>query len=131
VIGPADEIERFRNGLPGLEQVQDDGPLWHHAKVKVGYAGFLCVAASRNYGGQTHAAQMVYEFPALTFLGELNIDMDPSRYWVFDGRGGRTTWHEFTIETTDEMRRPDPIKEKSLIARLIDEGRSRLLEEQT
>jgi hypothetical protein len=31
VIGPADEIERFRIGLPGLEQALDDGPLWNHA----------------------------------------------------------------------------------------------------
>jgi hypothetical protein len=34
VIGPADEIKRFRDGLPGLEQAAEDGPLWHSAKVK-------------------------------------------------------------------------------------------------
>jgi hypothetical protein len=62
---PADEIERFRNWLPGLEQALDDGPLWRHAKIKVGNPGFLCVAASGNFRGANHAEQMVYEFPLM------------------------------------------------------------------
>jgi hypothetical protein len=76
----------------GLEQAPDDGPLWHSgAKVKVSNAGFLCVDALRNYGGTSRAEQMVCEFPALTFLGSVNADMDPYRWWAFDGRGGETT----------------------------------------
>jgi hypothetical protein len=73
------EIECFRNGLPSLEQAPDDGPLWHYAKVKVRNAGFFCVAVSRNCSGTNHVEQMVYEFPALTFVGSVNADMDPDR----------------------------------------------------
>ena len=131
VIGPADEIERFRQGLPGLEQTVDDGPLWHSAKVKLGNAGLLCVAASRNYGGTSHAEQMVYEFPALTFVGSVSADMAPDRWWAFEGRGGETTWHEFTVEPPgDETGSPDMIKERATVERLIAGSRERLADEQ-
>lgn len=62
-VGPADQIRRFRDGLPGLEQAPDDGPIWHDAKVKVSNAGFVCVEASRNYGGTSRAEQMATSSP--------------------------------------------------------------------
>jgi hypothetical protein len=131
VVGPADEVERFRNALPGLGQAPDDGQIWHDAKVKVSNAGFLCVEASRNYGGTSRAEQMVCEFPLLTFVGAISADMDPYRWWTFDGRGGETTWHEFTIEpTADETSPPDPTEEKAMVERLIAESRERLADEQ-
>ena len=63
VIGRPTRSSDFALGCQGLEQALDDGPLWHHAKITVRDPGFLCVAASRNYGGANHAEQMVYEFP--------------------------------------------------------------------
>jgi len=77
----------------------------------MGNAGFLCVAASWNCGGTSRAEQMVRAFPALTFVGTVNADMDPYRWWAFDGSGGRTTWHEFTIEPAAEETAP-PIRSR-------------------
>jgi hypothetical protein len=129
-IGPADEIERFRDSLPGLQQAPDDGWLWPFAKVKVRNAGFLCVEVSRNYGGMDHAEQMVGQFPHLTFVGSINADIDPWTWWTFDGRNGEATWHKFTAPV-DETEPSDPIKEKALVERRISEIRERLADEQT
>jgi hypothetical protein len=127
VIGPVNKIERFRIGLPGLEQAPDDGPLWHYARVKVRNPGFLCVAASRNYGGTSHAEQMVREFPLLSFVASVNADMDTDRLYSFEGRSGDTTWPEFMIEPTDdEIGRPGTIKEKVMVERQIAESHERL-----
>src|SRR5437764_697010 len=107
VIGPADQIERFRKGLPGLEQAPGDEPFWHYATVMLSDAGFLCVAAGRNYYAHHNIVQMVDEFSALTFVGSVRADMDPDTWSTFEGRSGETTWQEFTIEPShDEMAPP-------------------------
>jgi hypothetical protein len=131
VIGAADEIERFRDSLPGLQRAPDDSPLWPFAKVKVRNAGFLSVEVSRNYGGMDHAEEMVCQFPLLTFVGSISADIDPYTWWTFDGRKGETTWHKFKEPVNDEMERPDPIKEKAMVERRIAEIRERLADEQT
>jgi hypothetical protein len=120
VVGPDDEIERFREGLPELRfkfrgnmpprvesSVPDDGwrhasnflpeagsPIWHHAEVKVRTIGFLSIVAGRNYYAHAHIEQMVAEFPNLTFVGIIYTDSNEEMYWTFDGANGESAWQE-------------------------------------
>ena len=119
VIGTPEEIARFCEGLPGPQQAPDDDPLWHEVSINAQAFGFLSVTAFRRYGGYSSTEQMVFEFPALSFVGSLSADADPFAASTFEGRAGRTTWREWR---SDEDENGEPIGAPKEIALTHTEG---------